>query len=563
MQDDKTVLKAFILNQNDLNYDRTVLYRPGLEVSVFKTDGDIANTYSFVDGFTAGRAQDNDIVIDNGNVSRHHLEVKQEQGDWWIYDLNSANGIYILNRLVERKAKLELPASVSLGKSVVFLKIQESGRKPDDSAIQINNDIDLTMSQVDAPDKTSERSLSKEEIKARYLGEKEAADGGNFTQMFRTLIREDRVSRGKSYKKWISLLGILFILSACLVAYQRVALSNARTLAIDMFYDIKTLEVNLSQSEIMIDKSAAVLEQTINAVADKSELKAEQELIEAERRKIAAENGRLAQQRKRLMGMKAKYQQYVQEAESLRFRLPLSSRYEEELITRVAREFGESELEVPDGFVAEVKRYIQYWQNSSRMQQAMANLEKNNYAPTIIWALEKEGLPLRFIYLPLQESNYDTLAIGPETSFGVAKGAWQFLATTGEEFGLSSGPLAAFREYDEQDERFDFNQATVAGSKYLKQIYSTEAQASGLLVIASYNYGHNRVKNMIKNMPDNPRDKNFWKFIQQYQIPKETYDYVFYIFSAAVIGEDPSYFGFKFKSPLSLGAVKQKEGELG
>jgi membrane-bound lytic murein transglycosylase D len=53
------------------------------------------------------------------------------------------------------------------------------------------------------------------------------------------------------------------------------------------------------------------------------------------------------------------------------------------------------------------------------------------------------------------------------------------------------------------------------------------------------------------------------KFIQKYQIPKETYDYVFYIFSAAVIGEDPAYFGFKFKSPILQNIVKQKEGELG
>jgi len=563
MQDDKTVIKVSTYAQNDVDSERTVLYRPGLQISVFKTDGDSVNQYFFTHGFTAGRAQDNDIVIENGNVSRHHLEVKQEQGDWWIYDLNSANGIYILNKLVEQKAKLELPASISLGKSAVFLKIQETGRKEEDSGTQIIKDADLTKFQVDVPDKTGDRSLSKEEIKAHYLGENEAANVGDFTQLFRTLIREDRVSRGKNYKKWISLLGILFILSACLVAYQRVALSNARTLAIDMFYDIKTLEVNLSQSEIMIEKSAEVLEQTINAVANESKLKAEQELIKAEQGKIAAESRRLAQERKRLKSMKAKYQEYVQEAESLRIRLPLSSRYEDELITKVAREFGESELEVPDDFAAEVKRYIKYWQSSSRMQQAMADLEKNNYAPTIIAALEKEGLPLHFIYLPLQESNYNTLAIGPETSFGVAKGAWQFLATTGKEFGLSSGPLAAVREYDEQDERFDFNQATNAGSKYLKQIYSTEAQASGLLVIASYNYGHNRVKNMIKNMPDNPRDKNFWKFIQQYQIPKETYDYVFYIFSAAVIGEDPMYFGFKFKSPLLLGSVKQNKGELG
>jgi soluble lytic murein transglycosylase-like protein len=177
-------------------------------------------------------------------------------------------------------------------------------------------------------------------------------------------------------------------------------------------------------------------------------------------------------------------------------------------------------------------------------------LEQNNMLSPVIATLEKYGLPLYFIYLPLQESNYDTKAIGPETRFGIAKGAWQLLAGTAEQYGVKPGPLAAMREYDEQDGRFDFIQATQAGIKYLRQIYSTEAQASGLLVMASYNYGDNRVKNMIKQMPDNPRDRNFWMFLQNYELPTETRDYVFYIFSAAVIGEDPQHFGFKFNPPL-------------
>jgi hypothetical protein len=34
-------------------------------------------------------------------------------------------------------------------------------------------------------------------------------------------------------------------------------------------------------------------------------------------------------------------------------------------------------------------------------------------------------------------------------------------------------------------------------------------------------------------------------------VPKETYNYVFYIFSAAVIGENPKLFGFDFDNPLA------------
>jgi len=59
------------------------------------------------------------------------------------------------------------------------------------------------------------------------------------------------------------------------------------------------------------------------------------------------------------------------------------------------------------------------------------------------------------------------------------------------------------------------------------------------------------MRKLISKLPDNPRERNFWKLIQTYKIPEETYHYVFYIFSAAVIAEDPGYFGFKFKSPTS------------
>ncbi|ESS70632.1 FHA domain-containing protein [Methyloglobulus morosus KoM1] len=555
MQEDKTVIIPQGALQQEPETERTVLVRPGLQVVLVDENGQTLKNYFFTSGFTAGRSDDNDIVVQHGDVSRHHLEVKQENWDWWLYDLNSTNGIYIENALVHQKSKLRLPVSVYLGNTHISLQIYMAGQKPEAVKQAVIDPTILIPSSVPT-EATTHQKLSKEEIEARLLAKNEVEGSGDYTRMVRKIIHEDRSSRGKKYQKVIWILGVFFLFAVGAVGYQYVALSNARALAIDMFYDIKTLEVNLAQSELTIDKSSEVLDQMINVLA-KEKHWAEQDLIRAEQEKIKAERQRVAEEKLNLKSMKDKYQHYVKEATAFRFRFPTNARYEEELITKVARDFGESELELPDGFVEEVRKYIQYWQSSSRMPEAMARLEMNNYAPDIIAALETEDLPLQFMYLPLQESNYNTMAIGPETRYGVAKGAWQFLASTGKEYGLAAGPLADVREYDVQDARFDFRKATKAGAKYLKTIFSTEAQASGLLVMAGYNYGHNRVKGMIRKMPDNPRDKNFWKFIQQYQIPKETYDYVFYIFAAAVIGEDPKHFGFNFKSPTAQ--VKQQE----
>ena len=70
--------------------------------------------------------------------------------------------------------------------------------------------------------------------------------------------------------------------------------------------------------------------------------------------------------------------------------------------------------------------------------------------------------------------------------------------------------------------------------------------------MASYNWGEQRIIDLLRMMPPDPRERNFWKLLTKYRerIPGQTYDYVFSIISAAVIGENPRLFGFDFDSPL-------------
>jgi soluble lytic murein transglycosylase-like protein len=223
---------------------------------------------------------------------------------------------------------------------------------------------------------------------------------------------------------------------------------------------------------------------------------------------------------------------------------------EELLILHMARVFGETEVDVPKGFADEVKKYIKKWQSSSRMERAIRRLEENNFAPTIYQAMTGQDLPPQFMYVALQETNFQPRAVGPPTRYGRAKGMWQFIPSTGKRYGLNPGPLRHSGSYDPGDDRHDFKKATYAAANYLKDIYRTDAQASGLLVMASYNWGEGNIIKRIRKMPENPRERNFWELLRNYKIPKETYDYVFYIFSAAVILENPRIFGFDFDNPL-------------
>jgi hypothetical protein len=73
-----------------------------------------------------------------------------------------------------------------------------------------------------------------------------------------------------------------------------------------------------------------------------------------------------------------------------------------------------------------------------------------------------------------------------------------------------------------------------------------------LIVIGSYNWGEGNFRKLVKELPEDPKQRNFWNLLVKYRerIPDETYNYVFYIFSAAVIGENPKLFGFNFDNPL-------------
>src|SRR5438874_2516800 len=62
-----------------------------------------------------GRASDNDVVINDFGVSRHHAKVVLDNGSPYVVDLNSRNGTRVNNVLVTR-GTLKDGDEISLGK---------------------------------------------------------------------------------------------------------------------------------------------------------------------------------------------------------------------------------------------------------------------------------------------------------------------------------------------------------------------------------------------------------------------------------------------------------------
>ena len=477
---------------------------PAIIVKIERGEAD-KTEFRFTESFQIGRGRESEIRIKNEIVSRPHAEIRFEEGKWWLHDLSSTNGIFFEDKRVD-KVLLTNNTRINLGQFGPVLSFS-----------------------IEAPiekQKTIVVKRSLDQYTDRYFGDPNEDTIGEHTMMVRRAFKKIQKKQKKKYGVIIAVFVSLFLMAGTYAIHKHRQVIKQKALAEDIFYAMKRLELEFADAlkEIKLKKDAQ-----------------SQKLIETYRL-----------QRKE---MKEKYDQFVNTLDV--YGKGISAK--ERLILRVARTFGECEINMPKGFAKEVMSYIKKWKTSNRLKKAIERAKRRGYITKIVEIMESHDLPPQFFYLGLQESLYDVNACGPKTRFGIAKGIWQFIPSTADRYGLRIGPLFKVKKPDPQDERHDFERSTVAAAKYIRDIYDTDAQASGLLVMASYNWGERRVIKLVRSMPQDPRERNFWRMLENYKekIPKQTYDYVFYIVSAAVIGENPRLFGFDFDSPLA--SVIRKE----
>jgi len=458
-------------------------------------------TYTFKKSFTIGREDSCEVQIMTMGVSRRHAEVYFEKGRWWIKDLDSANGIYVNGEKI-KKIPLGKSTRVELGAGDAVLVFSVTGFSSDAPTIQ-------------------EKEPSVTQYIERYFKKTPDKKEGHHTQLIRGAFLE---VQKKQKKKYFMIIGAVVLVAIMITFYsilQHQQVQRQKALAAQLFYAMKSLELELTRLENQSEQSG---NQAALAEVAKSKVKRD-ELV----------------------------RNYNQLLEELQFYESSKWSEQDRIILQVSRSFGECELVMPEEFLTEVHRYIKKWKTTDRFEKALYRAVTNNYHEIITRIMLDHHLTPQFFYLALQESNFNERTVGPKTRFGIAKGIWQFIPATAARYGLKNGPLAGIRRYDPKDERFDLEKATHAAAQYIRDIYETEAQASGLLVIASYNWGERKVRELLTKMPQNPQERNFWELLKLYrkEIPRETYNYVFYIVSAAAIGENPGLFGFSFENPLT------------
>jgi pSer/pThr/pTyr-binding forkhead associated (FHA) protein len=74
--------------------------------------------------FQIGRADDNDFIINETHISKHHARIEIDQDNQpWIIDLKSKNGVYLNNNKIETKTELTGGDIISIGKKNTFTVI--------------------------------------------------------------------------------------------------------------------------------------------------------------------------------------------------------------------------------------------------------------------------------------------------------------------------------------------------------------------------------------------------------------------------------------------------------
>jgi membrane-bound lytic murein transglycosylase D len=466
--------------------------------------------FRFSTTFHVGRDHDCEVRVNDLHVSRKHVVAAFEKGSWTVRDLKSANGMFVDGRRVETLSVGDSVA-ITLGVDGPTLTFELEGiaagkrRSPVPQTIQQAGD--------------DQRLIAS--YQERYFGAKAGDERvGGRTMMIRRAF--ENVHKKQQRRLWLAIgvAAAIALVAGGYAVYKQRQEQKQQVVAEELFYQMKALDVDLARLEQRLAPSDAEGRQQVK--------------------------GYLARRRE----MESTYDRFLTVLNLYDQRLS----EEDRLILRITRLFGECELAAPSDYLKEVKSYIKKWQSTGRFPRDVKLAQDMGYTRPIVAELLGQNLPPQYFYLAMQESDFNPFVSGTPTRWGIAKGMWQFIPETGARYGLTIGPLAKTSAPDPGDDRHKWQKATRAAALYIKDIYATDAQASGLLVIASYNWGEQRIIDLLKTMPENPQERNFWKVLEKYRsrVPDQTYNYVFSIVSAAVIGENPRLFGFDFDIPLAF-----------
>ncbi|HUP95592.1 MAG TPA: transglycosylase SLT domain-containing protein [Burkholderiales bacterium] len=173
---------------------------------------------------------------------------------------------------------------------------------------------------------------------------------------------------------------------------------------------------------------------------------------------------------------------------------------------------------------------VREWENwySSRPDYVARMIDRSSrFLFHIVEEVEKRNMPMEIALLPMIESAYNPVAY----SRSHASGIWQFIPSTGKNFGL--------RQNWWYDGRRDVIAATGAALDYLEKLYGMFGDWP--LALASYNWGEGAVgramdRNRVKGLPTD---------YESLTVPAETRGYLPKLIAVKNIISNPARYGLQ------------------
>ncbi|MFN3628893.1 MAG: transglycosylase SLT domain-containing protein [Casimicrobiaceae bacterium] len=176
--------------------------------------------------------------------------------------------------------------------------------------------------------------------------------------------------------------------------------------------------------------------------------------------------------------------------------------------------------------------YVQRWERfyAERPDYVARIVERSSrYLFFIVTEIERRGMPLEIALLPMIESAFNPVAL----STAQAAGIWQFIPSTGAQFGLKQDWWA--------DSRRDVVAATHGALDYLSKLF--EMFGDWQLALASYNWGEGAVMRAVARAKTMGKDGSYLTL----NMPAETRNYLPKLQAIKNIIRDPEKYGINLR----------------